>query len=482
MLRSVKDYINKYKMIEKGDRIVVGVSGGADSVCLFYVLKELCKEVDAEIIVAHINHGLRGAEADRDQMYVANLCREWDIDFHCRTYNVKELARTEGISEEEAGRNVRYKTFMEICKNNMCNKIAVAHNKNDNAETVLFHLVRGTGLKGLTGIEPCRKSTSDFGEITIIRPILCLERYEIENYLQIQGISYQTDSTNLTEDYSRNKIRNRVLTYISKEINSGVISNINGAAAQLREIEDYLKDNIESRFQVLVKVENERYFIPAELFEMEPLVIQKGILKKILEYLAGSSRDIEAKHVEDVRGLLGKQVGRYIHLPYSIIAEREYNGIKLYNYQEDAQHAITKPTIVPVLAPIPGEIYLPAVRKKLVTMLITYKKSEPIPKSGCIKWFDYDKIENAVEIRSRKKGDYFQINSSGGRKKLKDYFIDQKVPQKMRDNQILIADGNHIMWIVGELDRISEKYKVDETTDKILLIKLIDTEENDDER
>jgi tRNA(Ile)-lysidine synthase len=482
MIHKAWDYMNKHNMVEKGDGIVIGVSGGADSVCLLYVLWEYCKQKEANLVAVHINHGIRGKEAKRDEDYVEEICKKLGIELFKYHYEVKKVAKEEGLSEEEAGRKVRYESFLEVCAIRKCNKIAIAHNKNDNAETVLFHLFRGTGIKGLTGIEPNRVITASFGAVTIIRPLLCMERKEIETYLQAEGISFLTDSTNLTEDYSRNKIRNRVLSYATKEINHGAIGNINEASAQLKEIEDFVNSHIELRYQVLVRVANRIYHIGVGDFVSEPIVIQKGIIRRMMEDLAGKQKDLESKHVEAVLSLLDKQVGRRINLPYGMIAEREYDDIKLFCELDPEGETSLKEKMRPIEVMIPGKIFIPQNRKILETKLVNYKNSEPIPKSSCAKWFDYDKIENAVEIRTRKEGDYIQINASGGKKKLKNYFIDHKIPQKLRDDQILVTDGNHVMWILGDEERMSEKYKVDETTTKVLLMKMTDLEENKDER
>lgn len=374
------------------------------------------------------------------------------------------------------------KPFWKPAEIKKCNKIAIAHNKNDNAETVLFHLFRGSGIRGLGGIEPKRMIPADFGDILLIRPLLCTERKEIESFLNSRGIIYQTDSTNLAEDYSRNKIRNRIMSYAVEEINSGAVDNINEAAASLREIEEYMEAGIKVKYRALVKREESSCYFSVEEMRKEPAVIQKGIVYKMMEELAGQRKDLEAKHVGAVLSLLDKQVGRCVHLPYRIIAEREYDRVKLYpsdaaygNYKEEN-------SIAPVKIRIPGEVNIDSIGKSFKIELINYKKNTPIPKSSCMKWFDYDKIENAVEIRTRKEGDYIQINESGGNKKLKDYFIDHKIPKKLRESQILIADGSHIMWIPGEWDRMSEKYKVSESTTKILLMKMCDLEENEDDR
>ncbi len=477
MLSKALDYIKLNNMIEKEDRIVAGVSGGADSVCLLYVLRKLCIEKKAYLIVVHINHGIRQEEAARDENFVKEMCTHMGIDFISYSFDVKKLSKDGGLSEEEAGRKVRYDAFIETCRLKKCNKIAIAHNKNDNAETILFNLFRGSGMKGLSGIDPNRRIITDKEEFRIIRPLLSVERKEIEEFLDNEGISYLIDSTNLTEDYSRNKIRNRILTYTIKEINSGAIHNINEAALQLKEALEYMEANILDRYGVLVKETEKEYRVSVHDILAEPVVIRKGIILNILEKLAGKRKDLEAKHVDAVLSLLEKQVGRRIHLPYKIIAERDYEEVKLYILKEEGKEALEESKFAPITIEVPGRVNIYQIMKVIETEIIDFDKNISIPKNSCAKWFDYDKIENAVEIRARKEGDYIQINRLGGTKKLKDYFIDQKIPRKLRDSQILVTDGSHIMWIPGNWDRMSEKYKVDETTKKILLMKMIDLED-----
>ena len=481
MISKVFDYTKKHHMINQGDRIVVGVSGGADSVCLLYVLWRLSVEIGYSVIVVHVNHGIRGEAADDDEQYVKELCLRLGTPFYPFHIDVRSMAKEQGLSEEEAGRNARYQAFIQICKANKCNKIAVAHNKNDNAETILFHLLRGTGLKGLSGIEPKRKLKMTDGDVLLIRPLLHIERYEIENYLHNEGIEYRTDATNLTEDYTRNKIRNVILSYAVKEINSGAINHINESALKIGEALEFIDSSVACQYLQVVRQEQDSYFINIEALERQAGVIQKGLIRKAMEQLSGHLKDLEAKHVEAVLELTEKQVGKLIHLPYGIMASREYEEIKLFKKKEIADKT-EKETMVPIQISIPGTYFIPQKGRYLETQILNYEKNMPIPKNSCMKWFDYDKIENAVEIRNRREGDYIQINSVGGRKKLKDYFIDQKVPKPLRDSQILIADGSHIMWIPFEGERMSEKYKVDETTVKVLSMKLIDLEENKNDR
>ncbi len=482
MLQEVRSFITENKMLKRGDRIVLGVSGGADSICLLHVLGCLRSEYELTLVIVHINHGIRGDEAERDEDYVRELCGKEELpflSFHC---DVRALADREGMSEEEAGRKVRYDTFLQVCKTYGCNKIAIAHNKNDHAETVLFHLFRGSGLRGLTGIDAVRVFPGDFSDIILIRPLLGVTRSEIEAYLGREGIGYLTDSTNLTEDYSRNKIRHRILAYASGEINSRSIDHIAEAAGTLREIEDFVRGNIRRSCEALLRREEAGCRIGIRELGGEHIVIQKGIIRLILEELSGGGKDLEAKHVEAVLSLLEKESGKQVHLPGGLTARQEYGDIVIQkpaqkrtggNYAENG----LQESFQPVKIKIPGRTELLPGAKFVEAELIRRKNNQLIPKSSCTKWFDYDKIENAVEMRTRREGDYLQINASGGSKKLKDYFIDHKVPRRLRDSRLLVADGSHIMWITGGEDRMSERYKVDETTTRILVIKMFDMEE-----
>lgn len=473
MYDKVCKYVSDNSLIEKGDRIVVGVSGGADSVCLLDVLHRISRHIEIQLFVVHINHGIRGEEADCDEEYVRMLCGKWGIEFCSFSFDIRKIASEENLTEEEAGRKVRYQSFYNVCKKNNCNKIAVAHNKNDNAETFVFNLFRGTGLKGLTGIQPSRSVSDDHHNMVIIRPLLCIERKEIEEYLYNEKISYRTDSTNLSDEYSRNKIRNRILTYAIDEINPQTIKNIHEASLKLQEALEYVEQNVSLCYMRIVKYENNVYRMQVDKLMTEYAIIQKGIIRHIIENMTGRLKDIESKHVEAVISLCHKPVGKNVHLPYGIIAEREYDNIIIYYKNGEIREDLS---VEPVVVKIPGITKEPSSGMRIITEVFQFQKNMQIPKNCCIKWFDYDKIKNAVVLRNRREGDYLCINSSGGVKKLKDYFIDSKIPKKLRDSQLLITDGSHVMWIPGAGNRMSEEYKVDENTQKVLLMKLINME------
>ena len=212
MKEKVKEIIKKYNLINSGDKIVLGVSGGPDSIAMLDILRQLKSEMEFEIYVVHINHSIRGEDADEDEEYVKNYCEKYNIKCFSKKIDVPTIAKTKKIGTEEAGRKVRYEYFEEILKETKSNKIAIAHNKNDKVETIIMHLLRGSGISGLRGIEPIR-------EEKFIKPLIECDRQEIENYCKENNLQPRIDKTNFENEYTRNKIRNIVIPYIKKEFN-----------------------------------------------------------------------------------------------------------------------------------------------------------------------------------------------------------------------------------------------------------------------
>lgn len=468
----VKQYIKKQQLIWKGDRVLAAVSGGADSVCLLYLLDELKEELGIELFVVHVNHGLRGKEADEDEAYVRELCHRLGLHFHAYHKDIKEIATLGGMSLEEAGRKVRYDAFVEECQRLDCNKVAVAHHMNDTAETMLFHLIRGSGLRGLSGI-PAKRALGE--KITVIRPLLGVKREEIESYLAAKQITFCVDQTNLENDYSRNKLRNQVIPFLQKELNEGVIEHIAKTAAYFNEINEYINHNIDSVYLKYVNAMEvdgrEDIKLSSAVLEEHP-VIQKELIRRILEQMLPKGlKDINAGHVEQIRELLSNGVGKRVNLPGGLLVKKQYSDLIFTFFKEELNRMNHPPFCMELNIRQPFEYELNEIGKTLRVNVIDNKKSIQIPKNAYTKWFDYDKIKNTVFLRTRQTGDYLQIKEDGGKKKLKDYFIDRKIPKEERDSYLLIADGKHIMWVLE--DRTSEAYRVDATTKKILVISLI---------
>ena len=314
----VRKYVEKFSLIEDGDVLVAGISGGADSVCLFYLLKELQRWWKFRFVAVHVNHGLRGEEAEQDEKYVEKICMENEVPFRNIYRNVGQMAREMGLSTEEAGRKARYEIFENVMREIKGTKIVLAHHQDDQAETMLHHLARGTGISGLCGLKPVSGNR--------IRPLLCLKRKEIEEYLKEKGITWLTDSTNLDDAYTRNKIRHHVVSYLCEEINTEAVSHMARTAEELREIEELLQLLTEEKIQQMVERHSD-YGRVSEVLRKEPDILQRRVLLEEIKRIAGSSKDFTRTHAEDVKNLWNRQVGKKIMLPCGVTACRGYDAI-----------------------------------------------------------------------------------------------------------------------------------------------------------
>lgn len=461
-------------MFEKGERILIGVSGGADSVCLFHMLVQMSKEMELELVVVHVHHMLRGASADEDSRYVEELAKKYKIPFYLIKKDVKKEAETRHISEEEAGRKVRYDAFYEVAEKTGCTKIAVAHHKDDQAETMLFHLFRGAGLRGLCGMRPVREM--------IIRPLLCLKRDEIDEYLAKENISFQTDETNAEDIYSRNQIRHYILPFAKEKINSRAVEHAAKAAEHLQEVQNYVEGMTQAAYEKAVRKD----CIMLDAFAGYDCFIQKQVICRMLEEQAGNLKDIEAVHIEKILQLCEMENGRRIMLPYGLVAVKQYEKVRIFC--DKTENVVQDGCILCIEAgsesePVSYCYTQEDVTYRLTISVVTDKKQvEDIKtlflktkgqdfaekKKNCTKCLDCGKINNAIFLRFAKQGDFMQIQAGGHIKKLNRLFIDEKVPSCERGRIPLLADGSHVLWVAG-MERISEAYKVTADTKKVLV-------------
>ena len=450
MYQKVKAYVKKWHMLQKEDSVIAGISGGADSVCLLFMLLKLQKELGFALMAVHVNHGIRGAEAERDEAYVKRLCRQWNVRLKVYRENVPAYAKEHGMTEEEAGRDIRRTCFCKVLKEWGGTKIALAHHENDNVETLLWNLCRGTGIRGLGGIAPVND--------VWIRPLLCVKRREIESYLKKRGISYCTDTTNADRRYMRNRIRMDVIPYLEDCVNTESVSHMGKTMERMYELEQYILEEVGQYKESCTGWKNGRRIIRQTEYTKIPKALRDNVLHEILCETAGRRKDIEEVHVQMLRDLFTKQVGKRIDLPYGVTAIRTYEGVRFEKNIPEASYAGDENELfsIRVFDREPGNVTFP---EKIYT-----------------KWFDYEIIKNTVKIRHRIAGDSIVINRYGGRKKLKQYFTDQKIPQEDRDKIWIAADGDEVLWIVGY--RQSQKYQITEKTTKILEIQYYGGEEN----
>lgn len=458
MYQRVKAYVERYHMLERGDKVIVGVSGGADSICLLFMLLELKKEKEITVAAVHVHHGLRGESADADEEYVRKVCGEQNVELFVYHEDVRTYAAEHRLTLEEAGRNVRRLAFEEVMKRCGGTRIALAHHQNDNAETLLWNLCRGCGLRGIGGIAPV--------DGVYIRPLLCLKREETEVYLKNRGISYCIDETNLEDTYTRNRIRSHVIPYLEEKINPRTVEHMSETMEQMRRLEEFMEMETARYAAMCIDdtwKDGKRVLLRKDAFFKVPEVIRSYIVYELLCRVAGKRKDIEQIHVRLVEELFGHQVGRKLSLPYEITAGRCYEGIELYHElgRLDGQSK-----------EILSERDSPKEEEPHVEMRVFEKKcdTKAFPQKNYTKWFDYDIITNTVKMRHRKPGDYITIDNLGRTQKLKQYFINAKIPREERDQIWLFADGDQIMWVVGY--RQSQKYQVTDKTRRILEIEI----------
>ncbi|WP_432404938.1 tRNA lysidine(34) synthetase TilS [Wukongibacter sp. M2B1] len=453
--------IRVHKLIEKKEGIVVGVSGGPDSICLLHLLCKLRENFGIKVFVVHLDHQFRGIEAKKDAEYVKEICERLGIKSYIFSYDVSQYSKEKGITFEEAGRELRYKLFEEVAKETGASKIAIAQNRNDQAETVLMRLMRGSGLEGLTAIDYKRDGK-------IIRPLLDITRKEIEEYCEENDLKPRIDKTNLETIYTRNKIRLELIPYIESNFNSKVIDALWRSANLLRDDSDYLTKAADEKLRdIAISSNSNNYSLDLKKFSKLHISMKKRVLRKVVNEVKGNLKNIGLKHIESIIKLANRNsVGSKIDLPGHIIVELGYNSIdikteeileeKIKNLDFEYKLYIGETTPIKDLnASIKVEIVSPSERHN------NQKDKNTI-------FIDYSKIKGGLFIRNRKDGDKFHPLGMRGTKKVKDYFIDEKIPREIRNKIPILCDEKGIIWIVGY--RMSENYKIDIKTDKVIKI------------
>ncbi len=449
----------KYNMISSGDKVLAAVSGGADSVCMLHILNRLKSDLGFQLACAHVNHGLRGEAADKDEKFVKDLCKRLGIKCYTKTVDVAVLAEKEKLTVEEAGRIVRYDFFAELKEKHGFSKVATAHNKNDNAETVLMRIIRGTGIDGLSGILYKR-------EDGVIRPILDVSRAEIEEYCKIYNLEYCTDATNFDNDYTRNKIRNELIPFIEREFNSRVSDSLVRLANSAEEDSGFMQGYAERLYARLGsplpgKSPNA---IHIESFKM----VQRSIGARILRLAAEKSAKgvkLERKHIDDIYNLLDKTTGTSIDLPRGIKVMVNYGWLTFEGTVDRHQVMLDTDGFFTQIG-IGESVYLDGIDKNITLREETAKTYKlKLNEIGV----DLEKLGNQpLFLRSRREGDRMVLFSDGRTKKVKSIFIDEKIPKKDREKIPLLSTGDEVIAIVGS--RVSEKYKLTKDSERALVI------------
>lgn len=414
MLNRVRNTIEKHGLLKKGDGVLIGLSGGADSVCLTHILYKLREELGIEICTAHMNHCLRGEAADSDERFAAEFSKSLGIECIIERNNVRAYAKKRGVSEETAGRELRYAFFERVREKYGLTKIATAHNKNDNAETVIMNFIRGSGLSGLCGI-PVKRGT-------IIRPILDVSRTEIEEYCRENGLKYVTDATNCETVYTRNKVRLELIPKLQSDFNSNIIETVTQNAELLSDELDFLESAILQ--------DSENGAIELEDFNKLHIAIRRRTVIQMMK--SAGIRDISSKYTESILALAKKgQSGASVNLPDSNVAVIEYGKLYIGREAENAEPFEYE-------IPLNKDVYI---KELSITARAELAEGESV--------FSGDANSKLI-IRSRREGDYFYPVGMEGRKKLKKYFIDEKIPRRERDKTAVLTIDGETAWVIGK--------------------------------
>lgn len=431
LIKTMRNTIQEHNMLRQNDRIIVGVSGGADSVSLLMALNGFVSEYNLDLIVCHVNHKMRPEAAEMDQEFVYNLCKRLGVPCYIKEARVEDLAEEWGMSDEEAGRKVRYDFFNEIAGKN--GKIATAHNKNDNAETVVMRFMRGTGLHGLTGIPYQRDN--------IIRPLLDVSRDEIESYLSYINQTHVTDATNFLPMYTRNKIRLNMIPAIKKDFNPNFVETLANNIANYRDEDDYLNERAMEVVDGYFEFENENY-----LWMSKNILTDRHIapVKRAIKIAFSKKFDIElsSQSINNIVELINKHNGTKMSVIGEIVASVQHSGIV---FQEGAADKMM----------VEFNLRTTDITDSVVfhtnNMSIEYiaTNAENVVNDATTFYYPVDLCEHGFKFRTRRDGDVVAI-APGIRKKLKKFFVDEKIDAATRDEYwLLVNENNEVVWIPG---------------------------------
>ncbi|MBN1248100.1 MAG: tRNA lysidine(34) synthetase TilS [Anaerolineae bacterium] len=484
LVRDVAAYIERHHLLESDAALVVGVSGGPDSVTLLHLLRRLAPAQRITLHVAHLNHGIRGKEADGDEAFVVDLASRWDLAVTTERVDIPELARRQKLALEETARRARYAFLCRVAQQCGARQVAVAHNADDQAETVLMHLLRGSGPAGLRGMLPstlmrdyrllphCAHPPAD---LRLIRPLLSTSRADIEAYCREHALPTRFDRSNLDTTYYRNKLRHEVLPYL-REINPQISERLRNLAEVVRADYNLLKEFVSvARDTLLVSTLPDALVFDLARWREQPLAIQRAIVRQSAYKLRRTLRDVDFQHVEHaVQIAQTGQTGAQAVLPHQLALTVGYTTLTIGD--ADALHLPAErpwlppdaeiPIAVPGVTPLPNGWQLHAQEMAHWNMETIRRNPNPL-----VAWLDRDAVGKAPALRTREEGDRFRPQGMDGAEvRLSDFLINIKLPRRWRDHLPLLVADDHILWVTGL--RLSQKARVREDSERVAYLRL----------
>jgi len=476
MRRKVFDTIVRHRLLAKGDRVLVAVSGGPDSVALLAVLLKLRKRLGIELTIGHLNHGLRGTAADEDEQFVRGLAKRHKLRSRCRKTDVASRRRAKGGSIEEVARAARYRFLRRAAKELDANVIATGHTADDNAETLLMNLLRGAGLRGLAGIPIARGE----GELRLVRPLLEVTRAEVLEFLERSGLEFRTDATNADTALTRNRIRAELLPRLAREYNPNVANLLTSTAEQLRDVADLIGTQVERAAERFVQPVDDGFAVPLRALRQMPRAVRTELVRTLMAERLG--RTLGTEQVRQLERFLLDAQRPQPSLGRSLTCEAVFDRMVVRRKRPQLQHK-------PMELPVPGVADHPTLNVQVQTCLSArpedWKRPDGETTSLAELWRrveDGESVELTQELdadsvgaeplilRTRRPGDTLQPTGFDGVKKLQDIFVDAKLPAALRGKVPLLCRRNEVLWIPGY--RIAEACKVTDETERLLLVRL----------
>jgi len=484
-------FIEQHHLVSGGEKLLVAVSGGPDSVCLLHILVKLQRELKVKLQVAHLNHQLRGAESEADASYVSHLARQLGIPAIIEGRDVTGYQAQHRLSLEEAAREVRYSFLTQVARSIGAERVAVGHTMDDHIETILLHLIRGTGTRGLRGLQAVTVWQSGSNSLTIVRPLLEVSHQETEDYCHLHQLAPRLDASNLSLSPLRNRIRQQLLPLL-ESYNPRVAEALLRTGRIASDDIDFLDEEIARLWDEVAQQQEKTVVLDKERFDQLPPTLQRYLLRASAEKLLGSAKDIEMRHIEEMISALTKPAGKRLSLPGGLIFSIEYNR---YLLASDLAALSPFPVLrEEFLLNIPGETLLPGwhieatiidreraaekiIKGKLEGALAPSKIITPLPlikgmgliKNDFTAYFDLGKTGDKLLVRPRQRGDRFQPLGMSQPKKVNEFMIDAKIPHAWRQQVPVVCSPNQILWVVGW--RIDERVKVTDATKQILCLK-----------
>jgi tRNA(Ile)-lysidine synthase len=478
--KKVAGFIKANGLFGSADKILLAVSGGADSTALMYAVcaiktenvpaLPLAGKLSGDILCAHINHQLRGSESDGDEAFVIAQADKLNLAITTKRLDVRGFAHKNKLSTETAARKLRIESLLDIAEANDCKWVATAHQKDDNAETVIQRLVRGTGFRGLGGIWPVRKFADGIG---FVRPLLCVRRDEIVEYLNKRNLKWRVDRTNDDCKYRRNFIRHRLLPALQQQCNGSIVEQLSELAQSAQKFYSLVCSSTDKVWPELTDCTADNITLDLKSFLVQPPAVKVEIVRRCLTRLGGGERDLTHRHYERIVQLAQQKTGsREIGLPNGFVVRREYGNLIFARCR--GSDAVKKHTDETIELQVPGQTQFGSFSIETAILEADKERFEKFKqgKTSFVEWFDLDKIRLPLIVRFRQEGDRFVPLGLREGKKVGKFLTAAKTPREIRKQVFIVADAEKVIWVWPV--RMGEQAKVAGGTRKILQLQVAD--------